>query len=156
HARPREKAVCGILGFVIAEVIATYGRHLLLRDAVGTQYKARPVGRKLEIVCGDRVECDLQNGEMLVTGIQPRSTFLRRSTLRGRGVPLAAHHSPPGMVAASLPSAAPSTRDHCLCGAQAVGLASRIGATKCDLPVAATLAGSRAAHAGLRYPVIHV
>ena len=99
-----KKAVCGILGFVIAEVIATYGRHLLLRDAVGTQYKARPLGRKLEIVCGDRVECEFQNGELLASGTLPRSTFLRRSTLRGRSEPLAANLTQLGVVLAPVPA----------------------------------------------------
>ena len=141
---------------MIAEVIATYGRHLLLRDAVGTQYKARPVGRKLEIVCGDRVECDLQNGEMLVTGIQPRTTFLRRSTLRGRSEPLAANLTQLGVVIAPLPSPDLFLLDRYLCAAECAGLASLIVANKCDLPEAATLADSLAAHAALGYPVIHV
>ena len=148
--------VCGILGFVIAEVIATYGRHLLVRDAVGTQYKARPLGRKLEIVCGDQVECDLHNGEMLVSGTLPRATFLRRSTLRGRSEPLAANLTRLGVVIAPLPAPDLFLLDRYLCAAECAGLAGLIVANKNDLPDAAALARSLEPLAALGYPVVAV
>ena len=40
-----------------ALVIATFGRHLLVRDAAGRELKARPFGRGLVIVAGDIVAC---------------------------------------------------------------------------------------------------
>ncbi len=141
---------------MIAEVIATYGRHLLLRDAVGTQYKARPLGRKLEIVCGDQVDCDFQNGELLVTGIQPRSTFLRRSTLRGRSEPLAANLSQLGVVIAPLPAPDLFLLDRYLCAAECAGLAGLIVLNKCDLDEAEALAQHLQVHAALGYVVLHV
>lgn len=148
--------VCGILGIVIAEVIATYGRHLLVRDATGTQYKARPLGRKLEIVCGDQVNCELQNGEVLVSGTLPRATFLRRSTLRGRSEPLAANLSQLAVVLAPVPAPDLFLLDRYLCAAECAGLAGLIVANKSDLPDADDLARSLEPMAALGYPVIAV
>jgi ribosome biogenesis GTPase len=141
---------------VIAEVIATYGRHLLLRDDSGTQYKARPLGRKLEIVCGDRVEWDFQKGEAIVSGILPRATFLRRSTLRGRSEPLAANLTQLGVVIAPVPAADLFLLDRYLCAAECAGLRGIIVVNKCDLPGAAALLQSLAAHEALGYAVVNV
>jgi ribosome biogenesis GTPase / thiamine phosphate phosphatase len=150
------ECVCGILGFVIAEVIATYGRHLLLRDAVGTQYRARPLGRRLEIVCGDRVECEFHGEELLVSGALPRSTFLRRSTSRGRSEPLAANLSRMAVVLAPLPAPDLFMVDRYLCAAECAGLAALIIANKSDLPEAAALHQTLTSHASLGYPILDV
>lgn len=148
--------VCGILGFVIAEVIATYGRHLLVRDASGTQYKARPLGRKLEIVCGDQVECDFHQGEVLVSRTLPRATFLRRSTLRGRSEPLAANLTRLAVVIAPLPAPDLFLLDRYLCAAECAGLAGLIVANKNDLPDAPQLLRALEPLAALGYPVVTV
>jgi ribosome biogenesis GTPase len=150
------ESACGILGFVIAEVIATYGRHLLLRDAAGTQYRARPLGRKLEIVCGDRVECAFQADELLVSGTLPRATFLRRSTLRGRSEPLAANLTQLAVVLAPLPAPDLFMIDRYLCAAECAGLNALIVANKSDLPESAALLQTLATHAALGYPVIAI
>ena len=88
---------------LIAEVIATYGRHLLLRDAAGVRRMARPMGRHLEIVCGDRVQCRSEGEELLAESILPRDSFLRRSTLRGRSEPLAANLTQLAVIVAPMP-----------------------------------------------------
>ena len=41
-----------------AEVIAAYGRHLLVSTGA-QELRARPAGRRLSIVCGDRVRCEV-------------------------------------------------------------------------------------------------
>ena len=41
-----------------AEVIAAFGRHLIVRDSDARELRARPSGRRLSIVCGDRVRCE--------------------------------------------------------------------------------------------------
>ena len=66
------------------EVIATFGRHLLLRENAGEARKARPQGRSHEIVCGDRVRCETNGGETVVVAVLPRETVLRRD----RGEPV--------------------------------------------------------------------
>src|SRR5207237_10744005 len=67
-----------------ALVIATFGRHLLVRDASGKELRARPFGRGLSVVCGDNVHCrpDQRHGEVHVIDVLPRRTALYRSNLR--------------------------------------------------------------------------
>ena len=63
-----------------AEVIATFGRHLLLRDAAGDAARRGRMGRSLEIVCGDRVQCETDGAE--AAGARPSChapRVLRRS-----------------------------------------------------------------------------
>jgi ribosome biogenesis GTPase len=148
------ECACGILGFVIAEVIATYGRHLLLQDVTGARYRARPHGRKLEIVCGDRVECEFHGAELLVTATLPRDSFLRRSTLRGHSEPLAANLTRIAIVIAPLPAPDLFLLDRYLCAAECAGLAALIIVNKTDLDGADDLRAGLAAHAALGYAVL--
>jgi ribosome biogenesis GTPase len=141
---------------VIAEVIATYGRHLLLRDAAHTQYRARPLGRKLEIVCGDQVECEFQGAELLVSRTLPRTTFLRRSTLRGRSEPLAANLTRLAVVLAPLPAPDLFMLDRYLCAAECAGLHAVIVANKSDMAESGALRETLQGHAALGYPVVAV
>jgi ribosome biogenesis GTPase / thiamine phosphate phosphatase len=46
-----------------ALVTAAFGRHLLVRTAAGQELKARPFGRGLSVVCGDRVRCRTDGGK---------------------------------------------------------------------------------------------
>jgi ribosome biogenesis GTPase len=88
-----------------ALVIATYGRHLLVRDASGAELKARPFGRALVIVCGDRVLCesDARNNEVHVLQLRPRRNALYRSNARGGGEPVVANLGQLLVVLAPLP-----------------------------------------------------
>jgi hypothetical protein len=56
-----------------AEVVAAYGRHLRVRRG-DEELRARPSGRRLSIVCGDRVRCevDRRHDEILVMEVLPR------------------------------------------------------------------------------------
>src|SRR5689334_6577764 len=75
-----------------AEVIAAYGRHLLVRDGAREQ-RARPSGRRLSIVCGDRVKCevDRKHDEVLIVEVLPRRTLLARANVRGESEPVVAN-----------------------------------------------------------------
>ena len=42
-----------------ARIIAAFGRHLVVRDAQGVERSARPFGRRLQVVCGDQVCCEI-------------------------------------------------------------------------------------------------
>ena len=68
-----------------ARIIAGYGRHLIVRDAQGNERAARPFGRKLQVVCGDQVTCeiDAHHDEAHVTAVLPRASCLYRTNLRG-------------------------------------------------------------------------
>ena len=67
-----------------ARIIAAFGRHLVVRDASGIERSARPFGRKLQIVCGDQVTCeiDARHDEAHVTAVLPRHSCLYRTNLR--------------------------------------------------------------------------
>ncbi len=78
-----------------ALVIAAFGRHVLVRDVSGQELKARPFGRALVIVCGDKVRCrrDLRSGEVHVLDLLPRTSALYRSNTRGGSEPVVANLS---------------------------------------------------------------
>ncbi len=78
-----------------ALVTAAFGRHVLIRDASGEELKARPFGRGLAIVCGDKVRCrrDPRSSEVHVLELLPRSSALYRSSARGGAEPVVANLS---------------------------------------------------------------
>jgi len=118
-----------------ADVIAAYGRHLLVRDAAGAELRARPSGRKLSIVCGDRVRCepDRKHDELLIVEVLPRSTLLARANLRGASEPVVANITQLVVVVAPLPAADFFIVDRYLCAATAAGIAGVIAVNKSDL-----------------------
>jgi ribosome biogenesis GTPase / thiamine phosphate phosphatase len=139
-----------------AEVIATYGRHLLLRDVTGAHRMARPVGRQLEIVCGDRVQYRIDGEELLVESILPRASFLRRSTLRGRSEPLAANLSQLAVIVAPVPAPDLFLIDRYLCAAASAPMHAVIVLNKSDLAEAADIRPSLEQYAALGYEVLQV
>ncbi|MEO6080324.1 MAG: ribosome small subunit-dependent GTPase A [Steroidobacteraceae bacterium] len=141
---------------MIAEVIATYGRHLLLRDAAGVQRMARPMGRDLVIVCGDRVQCRAEGDELLADSILPRDSFLRRSTLRGRSEPLAANLTQIAIVVAPVPAPDLFLIDRYLCAAASAPLHAVIVLNKCELAGTAAIHQDLQQYAALGYEVLLV
>jgi ribosome biogenesis GTPase len=136
-----------------AEVIATYGRHLLLRDLQGGIRMARPQRRHLEIACGDRVECIEAGTETLVTGVRPRDTLLRRSSLRARSEMLAANLTQLAVVLAPLPEPDLFMVDRFLCAAECAGLVTLIVHNKQELAGSGEFATTLAPYVTLGYPV---
>lgn len=118
-----------------AEVTATFGRHVRVRDVAGTEHEARPQGRKLVIACGDRVHCarDTQHEEVRVTEVLPRRTALWRSNLRGDAELVVANIS--HLVAVIAPRPAPDyfVIDRYFAAAASSGIASVLVANKSDL-----------------------
>src|SRR5689334_7849168 len=118
-----------------AEVIAAFGRHLIVRDAAARELRARPSGRRLSIVCGDRVRCerDRAHDEILVTEVQPRTTLLARASLRGESEPVVANITQLVVVVAPLPAPDWFIVDRYLCAATAAGIAGAVAVNKSDL-----------------------
>jgi len=118
-----------------AEVIASFGRHLLVRDAAGQQRRARPSGRKLGIVCGDRVRCEVDrtHGEILAVEVLPRRTVLARANLRGASEAVVANITQLIVVVAPLPQPDFFIVDRYLCAATSAGLRGAIAVNKADL-----------------------
>jgi ribosome biogenesis GTPase len=117
-----------------ADVIAAFGRHLLVRNAAGDELRARPSGRKLGIVCGDRVLCEGEGtNETLIVEVLARRTLLARSNLRGESEPVVANISQLVVVVAPLPAPDFFIVDRYLCAATAAGIAAAIAVNKSDL-----------------------
>ncbi|HET9863529.1 MAG TPA: ribosome small subunit-dependent GTPase A [Steroidobacteraceae bacterium] len=122
-------------GHFEAEVIAAFGRHLLVRDAAGLELRARPSGRRMSIVCGDRVRCepDRRHDEVLIVEVLPRRTLLARANLRGESEPVVANITQLVVVVAPLPAPDFFIVDRYLCAATAAGIAGVVAVNKSDL-----------------------
>lgn len=118
-----------------ADVIASFGRHLLVRDAGGRELRARPAGRKLGVVCGDRVRCefDRKHDELLAVEVLPRRTLLARANTRGESEAIVANVTQLVVVVAPLPQPDFFIVDRYLCAATAAGLHGTIAVNKADL-----------------------
>ena len=114
------------------------------------------MGRQLEIVCGDQVRCEVQGEEWLVAAVEPRTTMVRRSTLRGRSEPLAANLTQLAVVVAAMPEPDLYMVDRYLCAAECAGLAALIVINKSDLPGTTALRAQLAPCATLGYGVLEV
>lgn len=117
-----------------AEVIAAYGRHLLVR-AGAQELRARPAGRRLRIVCGDQVRCEVDRAhdEILIVEVLPRRTLLARANLRGESEPVVANITQLVVVVAPLPAPDFFIVDRYLCAATAAGIAGAVAINKSDL-----------------------
>ena len=118
-----------------AEVIAAFGRHLLVR-AGEQELRARPAGRRLSIVCGDRVRCEIDRAhdEVLAVAVLPRKTLLARANLRGESEPVVANITQLVVVVAPLPQPDFFIVDRYLCAATAAGIRGAVAINKSDLP----------------------
>jgi ribosome biogenesis GTPase len=136
-----------------AEVIAAYGRHLLVKSADGRELRARPAGRRLSIVCGDRVQCefDRKHDELLIVAVLPRKTLLARANVRGESEPVVANISQLVVVVAPLPQPDWFIVDRYLCAATAAGIAGAVAVNKSDLEANKIDAGDLAAFTAAGY-----
>lgn len=140
-----------------AEVIATFGRHLLLEDDSGRAVLARPRGRNLDIVCGDRVRCEHPaGGGSVVVEVLPRATVLRRSNARGRPESLVANLTQLAPILAPLPWPDPFIIDRYLAAAQSAGVGALLVLNKQDLPVEEALRSDVDAWRAAGYEVLQV
>lgn len=117
-----------------AQVVAAFGRHLIVRDALGVRYEARPFGRKLGAVCGDRVRCerDEQHAEIYVTAVLPREHVLLRANLKGGAEAVVANLTQLVVLLAPEPKADPFIIDRYLCAASSAGLRAVVFLNKID------------------------
>jgi len=115
-----------------AEVVAAFGRHLLVRDSAGAELRARPSGRKLSIVCGDRVRCERDRSEVLIVEVLTRRSLLARANLRGESEPVVANITQLVVVIAPLPEPDYFIVDRYLCAATAAGVAGTVAVNKAD------------------------
>ena len=120
-----------------ARVTATFGRHLLVRDASGKELVARPFGRGLNVVCGDNVRCrpDPHHDEIHVVEIIQRRTALYRSNVRGATEPVIANLSRLMVVLAPVPVPDLFVVDRYLSAAESGGIAGLLVVNKIELGI---------------------
>src|SRR5688572_19358124 len=116
-----------------ADVTASFGRHLLVRDTGGQELRARPSGRKLGVVCGDRVHCERVRDEVLIVAVLPRRSVLARANTRGVDEPVVANITQLVVVVAPVPKPDLFVVDRYLCAATAAGVKGAIAVNKADL-----------------------
>lgn len=124
-----------------AQVIGAFGRSLRLRDLAGEVFAARPFGRRLDVVCGDRVrgEWDPVHGEAHVLEVLPRTTALYRSNARGGSETVVANLTLLAVVIAPRPEPDWFVMDRYLAAASSAGLAACVVLNKSDLGVESAL-----------------
>src|ERR1700732_2293959 len=142
---------------LVGRVIATFGRHLLVREAGGgRELRARPFGRALIVVCGDDVRCsvDSRHDEVHVVEVLPRRTALYRANQRGGAEPVVANLTRllvvlapppvPGLCAGAAPRAA----------APAAALPATLVVNKSDLGIDDALTAELAVYRAAGYGII--
>ena len=139
-----------------ARVIATFGRHLTVRDGAGRQLRARPFGRALTIVCGDRVLCraDARHDELHVVEVLPRQSALYRANQRGRTEPVVANLSRLLVVLAPLPAPDLFVVDRYLAAAESGHIGAMLVVNKDELGIDADLGAELAAYAAAGYAAV--
>jgi ribosome biogenesis GTPase / thiamine phosphate phosphatase len=134
-------------------VIATFGRHMIVRAADGARLQARPFGRALGAVCGDQVRfhIDARHAEVHVTEVLPRRSALWRANTRGGSEAVVANLTLLLVVIAPLPVPDLFVTDRYLAAASAAGMPATLVVNKSDLPVATALDAELAAYAVAGY-----
>ena len=142
---------------LVGQVIATFGRHMIVRTGEGAELQARPFGRAVAAVCGDQVRCrvDPRHDEVHVLEVLPRHTALWRANLRGGAEAVVANLTQLLVVLAPLPVPDLFIVDRYLAAASGAGVAAALIVNKSDLPVATTLHAELAAYAAAGCSAIH-
>ncbi len=121
-------------------IVASHGRDAIVEDGTGARIHCRLHGRRLAVVCGDRVgwiAATTEGGEGLITELRPRRTTLARISRRGEAEPVAANLTQLVAVVAARPAPDFGLCDRYLAAAEWEGLRGCIVANKCDLPESA-------------------
>ncbi len=139
-----------------ARVTAVYGRDLSVREAGGTERRARVRGRRLTVVCGDDVVCesDDQHGHVIVVETRPRRTALYRSNARGEAEPVVANVSRLFVVLAPKPAPDLFVVDRYIAAATSASIEATLVLNKRDLPMDDSLKGELDAYAAAGYATL--
>jgi ribosome biogenesis GTPase len=142
---------------LVGRVIATFGRHMIVRAADGREVPARPFGRSLGAVCGDEVRyrIDTHHEEVHVVEVLPRQTALWRTSKRGGAEAVVANLTQLLVVLAPLPAPDLFVVDRYLCAATAGGMGATLIVNKSELGIEAALAAELEAYAAAGYAAIH-
>lgn len=134
-------------------MVAAHGRHFLVQTTQETVLKCITRGRKLDIVCGDRVEISATADQGVIERVLPRTSLFRRADAF-RTKAIAANASQIAIMVAPRPSWSEELLQRCLLAAEAQQLPVLIIANKADLPEHQAMLATLALYASLGYPVI--
>lgn len=134
--------------------MAAHGRHFLVETAQSATLNCITRGRKLDVVCGDRVELSLTTSDQgIIEKVLPRtSLFKRADAFRTKAI--AANASQVAIMVAPRPSWSEELLQRCLLAAEGQQLPVLIIANKADLPEHASMLETLSLYASLGYPVI--
>ncbi|HEY7753702.1 MAG TPA: ribosome small subunit-dependent GTPase A [Steroidobacteraceae bacterium] len=139
-------------------VVASHGRDALVEDDAGGRVRCRLQGRRLAVVCGDRVRWQAgrtEGGGGIVTELLPRTTQLLRISLRGDPEPVAANLTQLVAVLAPVPAPDFGLCDRYLAAAEWARLKACVVANKSDLADPdGRLAEALAGYAQIGYAVL--
>ncbi len=138
-------------------MVATFGRHMTVRDAAGRQLRARPFGRSLVVVCGDEVRCraDPLHDELHVVEVLPRRSALYRANARGRSEPVVANLTRLLVVLAPVPAPDLFVVDRYLAAAESAHVGATLVVNKEELGVDEELSAELVAYARAGYGAVH-
>ncbi len=122
------------------QVVAAFGRRVLVEDRAGDRHPCVLSGRRLRPVCGDRVRWrpPPNDGDGVVTEILPRETELLRPDSRGRVEVIAANIQHLLVVTAPEPAPDPFLVDRYLAAGHFMNICPLIVFNKADLLDAAS------------------
>lgn len=118
-------------------VVASHGRDASVLDDAGRTVHCRLQGRRLAVVCGDRVRWSpgrTEGGAGVIVEVLPRTSLLSRIDSRGDPEPVAANLTQLVAVVAPVPAPDFGLCDRYLAAAEWNGLDACIVANKSDLP----------------------
>jgi ribosome biogenesis GTPase / thiamine phosphate phosphatase len=122
----------------LARVVESYGRRAIVETATGDRHPAVLFGKRLQVVCGDRVRLAREAGsdEWQITAVEPRRTVIARTDNRGRTEPLAANVTLLAVMAAPEPEPDLYMIDRYLAGAGYAGVKGAVLINKADIEAA--------------------
>lgn len=134
----------------IALVVAAHGRRGFIEvDGCRRLFVVR--GRRLRVVCGDRVRFEERAGSLLITGVEARSNVLARSPPMGHATEiLAANLTQVIATCAATPAPDLFLVDRFLCAAELMSCRGVVAWNKCDLAKAPEAFLEEYRHAGYR------
>jgi ribosome biogenesis GTPase / thiamine phosphate phosphatase len=138
-------------------VIATFGRHVVVRTADAVELRARPFGRSLVMVCGDEVRCriDPRHEEVHVIAVLPRRNALWRANARGGAEAVVANLTQLLVVLAPLPLADFFVIDRYLAAATAAAIPATLIVNKSELGIDPQLGAELEAYAAAGFAALH-
>jgi ribosome biogenesis GTPase len=133
-------------------VVAAFSRRFVVETAAG-DLPCQVRGRRLRVVCGDRVVLHADGDGGVIEEILPRANLFYRSDAF-RSKPIAANVTQIAVVMAARPSFSLELTQRCILAAEAAGVASLLVLNKTDLPETAAARERLALLTRIGYPLV--